>query len=141
MRELLARIVCLLTVLQVVALAHVFATRHNPRSPRDAMAEAKPAAGSLVAPRPEVSRGQEIYGEQGCSACHAIAGSGNPRNALDGVGSRRSRAELREWITGTGGATEQLAPAVVKRKQRYQSLPPAELENLVTYLATLTAEP
>ena len=140
MREIIARVVCLLTVAVVVALAHLFAARHNPHvsapgPPLTRAPTAEPAVSS------DAVRGREVYNAQGCASCHAIAGSGNPRNPLDDVGTRRNAAELRDWIMGTGSAVEQLSPAVVRRKQRYQELPEAELKALVAYLATLTAKP
>lgn len=141
MREILARIVCLLTVALVLVLAHVFAAKHNPgTSVMVSAPAATPSQPATPAPPPEVVRGRELYVDQGCASCHSISGAGNPRNPLDGVGARRSRVELREWITGTGAATEQLAPAVARRKQRYTSLPPGELEALVAYVATLTTK-
>lgn len=136
-REKIARCVCGCAILLVVALAHAFATKHNPRS---ALAsEPRPPANRPVAkPGSETAPGREVYAAQNCASCHSIAGEGNPRHPLDGVGSRRTRDELREWITGTGTAAIQLSPAVVKRKERYQSLPAGELEALVVYLGSLT---
>jgi mono/diheme cytochrome c family protein len=136
MREVIARVVCLLTVIVVVALSHTFAEQHNP--PTAVQPPAPQASERAVSS--DVSRGRDVYVAQGCSSCHAIAGAGNPRNPLDGVGARRTAAELRDWITGTGSAIEQLSPAVVKRKQRYQELPEAEFTALVAYLASLTAK-
>lgn len=141
MREILARIVCLLAVSLVVTLAHVFAARHNPSAIVTPSGPAAPQSRSIPSvASSEVVRGRDVYAGQSCASCHSIAGVGNPRNPLDDVGVRRSRAELREWITGAGAATEQLAPAVVRRKQRYQTLSPVELDALVAYLATLTAK-
>ena len=37
--------------------------------------------------------------KQGCARCHSIAGRGNPRSPLDGVGARLSAVEIRRWIT------------------------------------------
>jgi len=136
MRELIARMVCFLSVAAVVVLAHLFAARHNP----PAVVESPTRQVSEPAPPSEVVRGRQVYAEQVCSSCHAIAGAGNPRNPLDGVGTRRSAGELRDWITGTGPAMDQLSPAVVRRKQRYQELPDAELKALTAYLASLTAK-
>jgi mono/diheme cytochrome c family protein len=135
MREIIARVVCLLTVAMVLALAHFFAERHNPQG--SAQVPASPATESVSSS--DAVRGREIYNAQGCSSCHAIAGVGNPRNPLDDVGARRTAVELREWITGTGSATDQLSRAVVRRKQRYQELSAVEIQALVAFLATLTA--
>ena len=92
MREIIARVVCLLTVAVVMALAHVFAQRHNPRG--SAPVPVAPAAESVRSS--DAVRGREVSTAQGCSSCHAIAGVGNPRNPLDGVGSRRYNQSLSE---------------------------------------------
>jgi mono/diheme cytochrome c family protein len=142
MREIIARLICVLTVVVVLALAHGFAARHNPQGARPIgkPEEVATAAGVTVS-APDIVRGREVYAGQGCASCHAIAGSGNPRNPLDGVGARRSRAELLEWITGTGAAADQLSPAVVRRKERYRELSPRDSNALIAYLAGLTTPP
>jgi mono/diheme cytochrome c family protein len=140
MREIVARLICALTVIVVLALAHVFAARHNPRSAVPATPP-EPAEVRGPVPAPEIVRGRGVYAEQGCSSCHSIAGSGNPRNPLDGVGARRTRAELFEWVTGTGAVADQLSPAVVRRKERYRDLSPNDLNAVVAYLASLTPKP
>jgi cbb3-type cytochrome oxidase cytochrome c subunit len=139
MREIFARMVCLLTVSVVVALAHVFAAWHNPHDNPPTLAAVAPMASAPAPSAPEI-QGRKVYDEQGCASCHAIAGEGNPRHPLDGVGSRRSVAELREWITGSGLAAEDLAPSVVRRKQRYRELAPTEMDALVAYLGSLKSE-
>jgi mono/diheme cytochrome c family protein len=100
---------------------------------------ATPAAPVPLAPAAarDVERGRSVYGEQTCSTCHSIGGSGNPRYPLDGVGSRWDRTELKAWITGTGIAADLLAPGIARRKPRYQNIPDKDLEALITYLASL----
>lgn len=148
MREIIARLVCVLTVCVVVVLSLLFASAHNPR----AAAPTSPpvAAPAPPAPRPpqpspatagKIARGREVYTQQGCATCHAIGGVGNPRHPLDGVGSRHDEAQLRAWVTGTGAAAEALSGPVLKRKQRYQQLPPEDLEALIDFLTTLRAAP
>lgn len=135
MRERLALLLCLVTLVLVVGLAAWFADRHNPA----ANVPPAPAAPVLPARPPEQIAqisGARLFREQGCTSCHAFGGAGNPRSPLDGVGARRSPAELRAWITATGGAEERLAGSVVRRKQRYLELAPAELTALVDYLST-----
>lgn len=34
----------------------------------------------------QIERGMKVYADQKCSVCHAIAGKGNPKGALDNVG-------------------------------------------------------
>lgn len=143
MRELIARAVCFVTMVLVIVLAHVFASRHNPPvvslSPPPSRPVAPPAPLVMPSPPPtaQVTRGRAVYADQGCATCHAIAGEGNPRHPLDGVGARYGTAELRQLITGSGAASAQLPAAVLRRKQRYQSLPAEDLDALVNYLTTL----
>jgi mono/diheme cytochrome c family protein len=139
MREIIARTVCVLTVIVVLVLAHLFAARHNPRIAVPARLPEPPGETRVAGPSAEIVRGRVVYAEQGCASCHVIAGAGNPRNPLDGVGTRRTRAELLEWITGTGSAADQLSPAVVRRKERYRNVSQDDMNALMAYLANLTS--
>ncbi len=144
MRESIARVLCLFTVAVVVALAHTFAVRHNPDPrgrPGAVAAVVSAAAASAAAPTAAAVRGREIYDAQGCATCHAIAGAGNPRHPLDGVGTRRSTAELKDWILGAGAAADEISPAVARRKRGYRTLAESDLAALVAYLATLREKP
>lgn len=156
MREIIARVVGVLTVMMVVALSLRFAAVHNrpesTGSPRPVAAPMAAPDGAKVddrAPGPASSapasgakavdggRGPAIFAEQHCATCHSIADAGNPRSPLDGVGDRHNPEDLRMWITGTGVATTKLPAAIAKRKQRYQTMPEDDLRVLVAYLAGL----
>lgn len=135
MRERLALLLCLLTLVLVVGLAARFARKHNPTSAGPPPSAATAPAVSSVATGTDDAPGARLFREQGCTSCHAFRGAGNPRYPLDGVAARMGAAEVRAWITATGGAEERLAGSVVRRKQRYRDLPPAELKALVDYLS------
>lgn len=155
MREIIARVVCVLTVMMVVALSLRFAAVHNrpapagsprPATPVAVAGSAKvddrargpvPSAPAPVAKAADGGRGLAIFAEQHCATCHSIADAGNPRSPLDGVGDRHNPEDLRMWITGTGVATTKLPAAIAKRKQRYQTMPEDDLRVLVAYLAGL----
>jgi mono/diheme cytochrome c family protein len=156
MREIIARSVCLFTVSVVLALSLLFAYQRRPSETINAGVDtSRMAAGAQSetnrhpkreTPIPEspgdeaaLQRGRAVYAEQKCATCHSIAGQGNPRNPLDGVASRWDAAELRDWTTGTGVAAEVLSPAILKRKERFRSLPEQDLKALVTYLSSLVA--
>lgn len=85
----------------------------------------------------DIERGRALYAQHGCATCHSIAGAGNPRNPLDGVGSRLDAEAMREWILGTGAAAGQLPVTVRRRKERFQKLPAEELDVLVSYMVSL----
>lgn len=158
MRERVALAVCWLTVAVVAGLSYLFAVRHNPevvakpvpggaRGPTNSLTAlpAIPSATNLVelpAPSPgvppaEADRGRIVFGQQGCTTCHSVAGSGNPRHPLDGTGARWNAEELRQWIGGTGVVADKISAAVRGRKQRYQALPAEDLKVLVAYLSSL----
>lgn len=137
MRERLALLVCGLTLVLVTGLSWRFAVRQNPAVA--GIAPVAPAVAPQAVPEavPEAGPGEGArqFRELGCSSCHAIAGAGNPRRPLDGVGVRRSREELRAWTTGTGPAAEELSPMVRRRKERYGELSDAEMNRLLDFLA------
>jgi mono/diheme cytochrome c family protein len=157
MREIIARLVALFTLGVVVALSLLFASVHNRPKGMQTENPAAPAlenesspglvstlpGGPVQKPTAEtatqgtIERGRAVYEQQNCATCHSIAGEGNPRNPLDGVGENWSALEMEEWITGTGAAAEVLPAAIAKRKQRYRVMPADDLAALVAYLLTL----
>jgi len=63
------------------------------------------AVGLLLAAPPasaqdaaKIARGQEVYVAQKCGICHAVAGKGNAKGALDGVGAKLSADDIHQWI-------------------------------------------
>ncbi|OLD64467.1 MAG: hypothetical protein AUI47_05830 [Acidobacteria bacterium 13_1_40CM_2_68_5] len=86
---------------------------------------AKPDAG-------KVEKGQKVYADKHCSMCHSIAGKGNPKTPLDGVGSKMSADDLKKYI---------INPKSVKPDSKMMAnpnLPAEELDALIVYLKTLT---
>ena len=71
--------------------------------------------------------------------CHAVAGKGGKANPLDGVGEKLSADDIRQWIThptrcrGKG----QARPRSRRCRAKYGSLPAADLDALVAYMASL----
>lgn len=96
------------------------------------------AASSLLASAQDAKKGEQVYGAQKCMTCHAISGKGNKNNPLDGVGGKISAAEIKEWIMNP---TEMTAKIKSTKKppmpNRYSKLPPADIDSLVAYLASL----
>jgi mono/diheme cytochrome c family protein len=95
-------------------------------------------ASSLVASAQDAKKGEQVYAAQKCMTCHAISGKGNKNNPLDGVGGKISAAEIKEWIMNP---TEMTAKIKSTKKppmpNRYSKLPPADIDSLVAYLASL----
>ena len=93
---------------------------------------------SFAAYGQDVKKGEAVYTAQKCSLCHQIAGKGNKASPLDGVGAKLSADDIRQWITHP---TEAAAKAKSTKKppmpNRYSKLPPADIDSLVAYLASL----
>ena len=82
------------------------------------------------------SKGKDVYTAQKCAVCHSIAGVGNKRGALEGVGAKLSTDDIRQWITN---APEMTAKIKSERKPPMKSFTLAkdDLDALVAYLQTL----
>jgi mono/diheme cytochrome c family protein len=70
--------------------------------------------------------------------CHSIAGKGNAKGSLDGVGSKLKVEEIHDWIVKPA---EMTAKAQATRKPpmpaKYASLPKDDIDALVAYMASL----
>ena len=84
----------------------------------------------------DVAKGEQVYTAQKCMICHAIAGKGNQKGPLDGVGSKLSEADIRAWIVDAKGMTAK-TKAARKPEMRSYTLPEADVDALVAYLASL----
>jgi mono/diheme cytochrome c family protein len=95
------------------------------------------AAGQTPTPA-QVEAGRRLYVDEKCSVCHQIAGQGNKRFPLDGVGRRLTAADLRRWFTHTVEMEDRLPkqPAIRMSSRKYR-LSDAELDALVAYLQSL----
>jgi mono/diheme cytochrome c family protein len=85
----------------------------------------------------QVDSGQKVFATQKCSICHSIAGQGNKKGPLEGVGSKLSADEIRQWIVG---APEMAAKVKAERKpamKAYTSLAKDDIEALVAYVHSL----
>ena len=88
----------------------------------------------------QVAKGMKVYEQQKCSVCHSIEGKGNKKGPLDGVGSKLSADEIRQWIvnakemtaktkSGAEAADEGLQPAEggARRTRRLHAEPEEEV--------------
>ncbi len=85
----------------------------------------------------QVDAGQKVFAAQKCSICHSVAGQGNKKGALDGVGSTLTADEIHQWIVN---APEMAVKAKAERKpamKAYPNLPKNDLDALEAYLKSL----
>lgn len=82
------------------------------------------------------AKGEKLFADQKCSLCHSVAGHGNAKGALDGVGSKLSADEIRSWITDAKGMTAK-TKATRKPEMKQYTLPKDDVGALVAYLTSL----
>lgn len=92
-------------------------------------------AAPALAQDAKIEKGMKVYEAQKCAVCHAIAGKGNPKSPLDGVGSKLSPADLKTWIVDPKTMIEKTKAKPGMRA--YPKLPAEDLDALVAYLASL----
>jgi mono/diheme cytochrome c family protein len=84
-----------------------------------------------------VEKGQAVYAAQKCMMCHAIAGKGNAKGALDGVGKKLTVEDIRLWIVDPVTMTARTKAPRKPLMKAYPSLPKADLDALVAYMVSL----
>ena len=86
----------------------------------------------------QVKKGEEVYAAQKCSMCHSIAGKGNKLSPLDGVATKLTADEIRDWIVNP---TEMAAKTKSTKKPpmpaKYGKLAKEEIDALVVYMQSL----
>ena len=96
------------------------------------------AARPAMAQDAAVKKGEEVYAAQKCQVCHSIGGKGGKTSPLDGVGTKLSASEIREWITQPAKMTAQTkSTKKPPMPAKWASLPAAELDALVAYMQSL----
>src|SRR4051812_40474532 len=94
------------------------------------------AATAAAAQDANVARGERLYAEQKCGLCHSIGDKGNKKGPLDGVGSKLSNDDLRQWIVDAKGMTAKTS-ATRKPDMKNYALPKEDVDALVAYMASL----
>jgi mono/diheme cytochrome c family protein len=79
----------------------------------------------------DIQNGKKIYATQKCVLCHSIAGIGNKKHPLDGVGSKLKSEQIRGWIKSPQQMNKETT------MKGYPTLPDKDLEDLTAYLLSL----
>ena len=80
--------------------------------------------------------GKALYEKHKCMSCHQIDGKGIKMSPLNGVGSKLSAAEIKQWLTDPDAMTAKL-PKKPPAKMKKVELPDADLDALVEYMLSL----
>ena len=84
-----------------------------------------------------IEHGVKVYAAQKCNVCHSIAGVGKKTNPLDGVGSKLTEAEIREWIVNAPEMTKKTKSTKKPVMKNYSKLPKEDVDGLVAYMMSL----
>ena len=82
------------------------------------------------------AKGEKVYTDQKCAMCHSIGDKGNKKGPLDGVASKYSADELRQWIVDAKGMTAK-SKAPRKPEMKNYTLSKDDVDALVAYMQTL----
>jgi mono/diheme cytochrome c family protein len=156
MREQWARNIAIMTGILLVLMAMIFSMIQNPSKPQhstvdDALIiqdttvqpDTTVQADKKVQPKSDLKKqaliatGRSVFETQKCLRCHSIAGKGNPRYPLDGVGQRRTADSIRQWILAPAELKDQLPTGAFQVKQAYRNQSPEDINALVAYLQSL----
>ena len=103
---------------------------------RVALAVTALALTAAAASAQDAAAGAKVYADQKCSLCHSIAGKGNAKGSLDGVGAKLSAADIRAWISDAPAMTAK-TKAERKPAMKAYKLAKADEDALVAYLVSL----
>ena len=93
-------------------------------------------AGAASAQQSAVEKGAAVYAAQKCSTCHSLDGKGQAKGPLDGVGSKLSADEIREWIVHPDVMTKKTNAPRKPVMKAYPKLPKEDVDALVAFLAS-----
>jgi mono/diheme cytochrome c family protein len=91
---------------------------------------------AAAAQNAKAEQGAALFASQKCTLCHSVAGKGNPKGALDGVGSTRKADEIRQWILDPE-AMRAKAKATRTPAMKQMKLTEEQVDALVAYLSSL----
>lgn len=83
-----------------------------------------------------IAKGAQVFAAQKCSTCHAIDGKGMAKGPLDGVGTKLTADEIREWIIHPVEMTAKTKATRKPLMKAYPKLPKEDLDALVAFLAS-----
>jgi len=85
----------------------------------------------------QIDHGIKVYAAQKCNVCHSIEGKGKKTGPLDGVGSKLSADEIREWLVNATAMTKKTNSKKKPVMKNYSKLPKEDIDALVTYMLSL----
>lgn len=84
-----------------------------------------------------IAKGEQVYAAQKCSVCHSIGDKGNKKGPLDGVGSKLTADQIREWMVNPAEMHKKMKADRKPAMKAYDKLPKEDLDAVVAYMLSL----
>ena len=84
-----------------------------------------------------VKKGEDLFTSQKCALCHSVAGKGNKKYPLDGVGAKLSAADIKEWLVNPDAMHAKKGDKPLMKMKSFKTLSPEDLDALVAYVGSL----
>ena len=85
----------------------------------------------------KIAQGEKLYAAQKCSMCHSIGDKGNKKGPLDGVGTKLSADEIRQWLIEPDKMAAKVKSTRTPVMKPYTKLSKDEIDALVAYMESL----
>ena len=85
----------------------------------------------------QTDAGAKVYATKKCGMCHSVAGVGNKKLPLDGVGAKLTVDQIREWMVNPKEAAKKANSTAKPPMPAYADLPKADLDAIVAYMKRL----
>jgi len=93
--------------------------------------------GIASAQNAQIAAGEKLYATQKCAVCHSVAGVGNKKGPLEGVGAKLSADEIRQWIVDAPAMTTKTKADRKPPMKGYPNLPKADVDALIAYVQSV----
>ena len=91
----------------------------------------------LASAQDAAAKGAALYASNKCSTCHSLAGKGNAKGPMEGVGSKYTAAELHQWLDDPAAMSAKIKATRKPPMKSYKSLSQADKDALVAWMQTL----
>ena len=81
--------------------------------------------------------GQKVFETNKCALCHSVAGKGNAKGPLDGVGSKLEEDEIRMWLMDPDAMAKKIKSTRKPVMKSYAKLPKEDIDALAEYMDSL----
>ena len=97
------------------------------------------AGAAFAQDKAQIEKGLKAYDTYKCGMCHSIAGKGNVKGPLDGVGTKLKADELKAWLVTPKEMTAKTKAARVPAMNANATLAksPEDVDALVAYMLSL----